>query len=126
MIKGKVFNSFFIFAALAFNFEFVFGDINTIEHHSFNILFAAIIFNIISTILQIGENNEMGNMITASSILSLFQLVIAATVWSYTEHYNGGVDSNNIAMIVSISAGALLSNALSVIMLIIETSKSKR
>jgi len=121
-----IFNNLIIFSALAFNIEFVLGDINNLDYHNTNTLFLAIVFNILSTINKFGETNAMGNLIISSSLLSLIQLLIASIFWLYFSVYENGINSSNITQIVNIAIGALIFNALSVIMLIIQTAKLKR
>jgi hypothetical protein len=122
----KILSNFIIFSALALNIEFVLGDFGDLEYHNLNILFIAIVFNIISTITKMGENNAMGDLIVSSSILALLQLIIAAGVWFYIDYYGGGINSENLGKIVSLAIGALIFNSLSVLMLIIDAAKLKR
>jgi len=125
MELNKILTNFIIFAALALNIEFVLGDFDNINEHNLNILYIAIVINIISTIAKFGENNELGNLIVSSSILALVQLIITAITWFYFDNYEHNLVENS-REIVSIAFGALIFNSLSVIMLIIDTTRLKR
>jgi Ca2+/H+ antiporter, TMEM165/GDT1 family len=49
-------------------------------------------------------------------------LIIAAVIWGSANHLaDGGLDAAMMASIVSLSAGAVLANVTSVILLILET-----
>jgi hypothetical protein len=119
-------SSFIIFAALALNIEFILGNSTSLELHNINILFFAIVFNIISTINKLGETNNIGNLIISSSILSVIQLVVAASLWFYYSQSVTGLTELNIEKIVNVAIGALIFNFLSVIMLIIQTFNLRR
>ena len=58
----KVFFGFFIVLALTLNVAFVIGDIGNPEHHSIWILFAAVVVNLIATVLKlwISKPNSSG------------------------------------------------------------------
>jgi hypothetical protein len=55
------------------------------------------------------------------------QLVAAAFVWGYAEHISGtGMTPSVMSSVVSLSAGALLANLTSVILLMVETIQLRR
>jgi len=122
----SIISSFIIFSALALNIEFILGGSQSLEFHNINILFFAIVFNIISTINKLGETNNIGNLIISSSILSVIQLVVAASLWFYYSQSSIGLTGLNVEKIVNVAIGALIFNFLSVIMLIIQTFNLRR
>jgi glucan phosphoethanolaminetransferase (alkaline phosphatase superfamily) len=121
----KVIAGFFIIFAMTLNFGFFYGDISDIELHSKYELFAAIIINIIATVLKLGDRTQMGSVLLATSLVAVIQLIAAASVWAIAG-YNVVITQNTSAVIISLSGGALLANITSVILYIGETVKSKR
>ena len=113
---------FFIILAMTLNFGFVIGEIDNPAHHHIHELFAVIVVNLIATVLKFGERTQIGAIHLATSLVAVLQLIAAASVWAYAVHISGsGMTPEIMASIVSLSAGALVANVLSVIMLIIET-----
>ncbi|MBL6970086.1 MAG: hypothetical protein ISR68_01675 [Campylobacterales bacterium] len=121
----KVIAGFFIIFAMTLNFGFFYGDISNIELHSKYELFAAIVINIIATVLKLGDRTQMGSVLLATSLVAVIQLVAAASVWAMSG-YNVELSTETTAVIISLSGGALLANITSVILYIGETVKSKR
>ncbi len=121
----KVIAGFFIIFAMTLNFGFFYGDIENIDLHSRYELFAAIVINIIATILKLGDRTQMGSVLLATSLVAVIQLVAAASVWAIAG-YNVDLTTETTAVIVSLSGGALLANITSVILYIGETVKSRR
>lgn len=122
----KLISGFFIILAMTLNFGFFLGDIDKIELHSKYELFAAIVVNLIATILKIGDKSQVGSVLLATSLVADIQLIMAATIWTAVYYTVGAIDVNNTAMIVSLSGGALLANIVSVILYMGDTLKSKR
>jgi hypothetical protein len=122
----KLISGFFIILAMTLNFGFFLGDIDRIELHSKYELFAAIVVNLIATILKIGDKSQVGSVLLATSLVADIQLIMAATIWTAVYYTAGSIDINNTAMIVSLSGGALLANIVSVILYMGDTLKSKR
>ena len=56
----KVLFSFFILLAATLNFGFVYGDIDNPAHHDQFEFFAAIIVNLIATVLKFGDRTHIG------------------------------------------------------------------
>ncbi len=121
----KVIAGFFIIFAMTLNFGFFYGDIENIDLHSKYELFAAIVINIIATVLKLGDRTQMGSVLLATSLVAVIQLVAAASVWAISG-YNVELSTETTAVIISFSGGALLANITSVILYIGETVKSKR
>ncbi len=125
MNLDKVIAGFFIIFAMTLNFGFWYGDALDIHMHSKYELFAAIIVNIIATVLKLGDKTQMGSVLIATSLVADLQLIAAATIWTI---YGLGatLEPEIFGLIISLSGGALLANITSVILYIGETLKSKR
>ncbi|MCK5111088.1 MAG: hypothetical protein KAQ94_06165 [Arcobacteraceae bacterium] len=121
----KVVAGFFIILAMTLNFGFVYGDINDLVAHSKYELFAAIVINIIATILKLGDKTQIGSVLLATSLVAVIQLVAAATIWAIAG-YSDSASIEISSIVISLSVGALLANITSVILYIGETLKSKR
>jgi hypothetical protein len=118
----KVVFAFFILLALTLNFGFFLGDIDEPSHHSVYELFAAIVVSLIATILKFGDRTHLGALLLATSLVADLQLIMAAVVWAFAEHITGtGMTPAVMAIIVSLSGGALLANITSVVLLVAET-----
>lgn len=121
----KVRAGFFIILAMTLNFGFFYGDPEVIAQHSKYELMAAIVVNLIATILKLGDKTQTGSVLLATSLVADIQLICAAIVWTvYANVY--AVDAQITTVIVSLSGGALLANVISVILYIGDTLKSKR
>jgi hypothetical protein len=123
----KVVFGFFIILALTLNFGFFVGDIDNPEHHNVYELFAAIVVNLVATVLKFGDRTQMGALLLATSLVADLQLVVGAVVWTaavYVEQV--GLTPHVMASIVSLSGGALLANVTSVVLLVIEAVVMRR
>ncbi len=115
--------AFFIVLALTLNFGFTLGDIDNIEHHNVYELFAAIVISLIATVMKFGDRTHVGAVLLATSLGADLQLIICALIWGGVNHLTDtGMTPGIMASIVSLSAGALLANICSVILLIMETN----
>ena len=115
--------AFFIVLAMTLNFGFVLGDLDKIEHHNVYELYAAIVVSLIATVMKFGDRTHVGAVLLATSLVADLQLIISALIWGAANHLiEGGMTSEIMASIVSLSAGALLANICSVILLIMETN----
>jgi hypothetical protein len=126
MNLDKVISGFFIILAMTLNFGFFYGDIHSVESHSKYELFAAIVINLIATILKLGDKTQLGSVLLATSLVADIQLIAAAVVWTVAVYSTGGLNPEIIAVIVSLSGGALLANLTSVALYVGDTLKSKR
>lgn len=118
----KVIFGFFIILAMTLNFGFVVGELDNIAHHHVYELFAVLVVNLIATVLKFGERTQIGAIHLATSFVADLQLIAASLVWTVAVHVTDtGLTPPVVASIVSLAAGALMANVLSVIMLIIET-----
>jgi Ca2+/H+ antiporter, TMEM165/GDT1 family len=125
MNLDKVISGFFIILAMTLNFGFFYGEMHTVASHSKYELFAAIVVNLIATILKLGDKTQLGSVLLATSLVADIQLIAAATIWTVSI-YSSALDSEVIGMVVSLSGGALLANITSVILYVGDTIKSKR
>ena len=125
MNLDKVVAGFFIILAMTLNFGFFYGDTQDILMHSKYELFAAIVVNIIATVLKLGDKTQMGSVLIASSLVADLQLILAATLWTIYSVDNV-ISPEIFGIIISLSGGALLANISSVILYIGDTLQSKR
>ena len=118
----KVVFGFFVILAATLNFGFFLGDLGDPEVHSVYELFAAVVVNLIATILKFGDRTQIGAIHLATSIVAVLQLVGAALMYGYAEYVSSaGMTEGWTASVVSLSGGALLANLVSVVLLVIET-----
>jgi len=122
MNREKVVFAFFIMLALTLNFGFFLGEIDRPDHHSVYELYAAIVVSLIATVMKLGDRTHVGAVLLATSLVADLQLIIAAIIWGVMTHISdSGMTAYAMASIVSLSAGALLANITSVVLLIVET-----
>ncbi|WP_210396202.1 DUF6394 family protein [Motiliproteus sediminis] len=127
MNREKVVFAFFIVLALTLNFGFYVGEIDDPAHHNVYELFFAIVVSLIATVLKFGDRTHIGAVLLATSLVADLQLVAAAVVWGFAEHVSAtGMTPAIMASVVSLSAGALLANITSVILLMVETILVRR
>jgi hypothetical protein len=123
----KVIFAFFIISAATLNFGFVIGEIDNPLHHNLWEFFAAFVVNVIATILKFGDRTQVGAMHLATSLVALLQLAAAALIWALAAPGPDGLLApHTVTSIVSLSAGALLANVVSVVILIVETTLQRR
>ena len=120
----KVIFGFFILLAATLNFGFVLGDIDDPTHHAEAELFAAVVVNVVATLLKFGDRTQLGAVHLATSLVAVLQLGAAALVWFFAPE--GPLPEGAIVSIVSLSAGALLANIVSIVILIVETTVMRR
>ena len=122
----KVIFGFFVVLAATLNFGFVIGDIANPElHHPYE-LFAAIVVNLIATVLKFGDRTQLGAVHLATSLVADLQLVSAGILWVVVAQGGGPLTASEMSSVVSLAAGALLANIVSVILLISETLTFQR
>src|SRR3954452_14702114 len=109
---------FFVLLAATLNFGFFIGDLGNPELHNVYELFAAVVVNLVATVLKFGDRTQIGAVHLATSLVATLQLVAAAVVWTYgSEIAAGGMDAHTTAAVVSLSGGALFANVVSVVLL---------
>jgi hypothetical protein len=126
MNMHKIVSGFFFIFAMTINFGFFYGDPTIIIEHSAFELFAAIVVNLIATVLKLGDKTQLGAVLLATSLVADIQLIASATIWALAEYVFGGLNPESTTAIVSLAGGALLANIVSVILFISDTAKSKR
>jgi hypothetical protein len=123
----KVVFGFFILLAATLNFGFVYGDLDNPLFHNRWEFYGALVVNLIATVLKLGERTQVGAIHLAASLVASIQLIAAALVWFFApEEGSGLVAPVHMAAIVSLAAGALLANLVSVTILIVETTMQRR
>ncbi|MEA1917794.1 MAG: DUF6394 family protein [Campylobacterota bacterium] len=123
---SKIISGFFFILAMTLNFGFFYGDLTNIVEHSSYELFAAIVVNLIATVLKLGDKTQIGSVLLATSLVADIQLIAAATLWAFSLYVSATFSQESVAAIISLSGGALLANMVSVILFIGDTLKSKR
>lgn len=125
MNSEKVISGFFIILALTINFGFFYGEIDAINHHSVYELFAAIVINLIATIMKLGDKTQTGSVLLATSFVADLQLIAAAIVWGII-NMTSVMTPDLFTTVVSLSGGALIANIISVTLFVGETLLLKR
>jgi hypothetical protein len=123
----KVVFGFFVILSCTLNFGFFIGDIDRPELHHPGELFVAVVVNLIALVLKFGDRTHIGATHLATSLAACLQLLAASLVWTWDAWVLKEVmDGGTMATIVSLSAGALVANLISVVLLIGETLRSSR
>ncbi|MFT4087883.1 MAG: DUF6394 family protein [Gordonia sp. (in: high G+C Gram-positive bacteria)] len=118
----KVVFGFFVLLAATLNFGFVIGRLSDPAEHSVYELFAAITVSLIATVLKFGDRTQLGAVHLATSLVADLQLIAAVIVWVFaTQIVSDALTASSTSSVVSLAAGALLANIVSVILLVIET-----
>jgi len=122
----KIISGFFFILAMTINFGFFYGNPIILAQHSSIELFAAIVINLIATVLKLGDKTQLGAVLLATSLVADIQLIASATVWTFAEYLTRSISVEAVTAIISLSGGALIANTISVILFIGDTLKSKR
>jgi len=127
MSLEKVIFGFFVLLAATLNFGFFIGDIAEPALHNVYELFAAVVVNLIATVLKFGDRTQIGAVHLATSLVADLQLIAAAITWVYASQISSaGLTGSAMASVVSLSGGALFANVVSVVLLVIETVSFQR
>ncbi|RXW33620.1 DUF6394 family protein [Propioniciclava flava] len=119
----KVVFGFFVLLAATLNFGYVTGDIGNPDLHNVAELYAAVVVNVVATILKFGDRTQIGAMHLATSLVATIQLIGAATVWIWiTQIQPQALTASAMSSVVSLALGALLANIVSVVLMVIETA----
>jgi hypothetical protein len=121
----KVVFGFFILLAATLNFGFVYGDADNPLLHAEWELFAAVVVNLIAAVLKFGDRTHIGAVHLASSLVALLQLAAATVVWVVAQEA-GELSPTATGRVVSLAAGALLANVVSVVIMVVETTMQRR
>jgi len=122
----KVIFGFFILLAATLNFGFVLGDIDDPAHHAAPELFAAVVVNVVATLLKFGDRTQLGAVHLATGLVAVLQLLGGTLVWFFAARSGDGLAPADMAAIVSLAAGAVFANVVSVVMLVAETLMQRR
>jgi hypothetical protein len=123
----KVIFGFFVVFAATLNFGFFVGDIARPELHNVYELFAAVVVNLIATVLKFGDRTQIGAVHLATSLVASLQLIAASIVWAWATNVSvSGMNPETTASVVSLSGGALFANVVSVVLLTVETVSFQR
>jgi hypothetical protein len=123
----KVVFAFVILLAATLNFGFVYGDIDDPAHHDIWELFAAVVVNLVATVLKLGDRTQIGAVHLSTSLVAVLQLIAATLVWFFAVDRGGqGIQPAQMAAIVSLAAGALFANVVSVALMVTETVMLRR
>jgi putative Ca2+/H+ antiporter (TMEM165/GDT1 family) len=123
----KVVFGFFVVLAATLNFGFFIGDLGDHQLHSVYELFAAVVVNLIATVLKFGDRTQLGAVHLATSLVASLQLIAAAVMWTYFANVVGGdLTREQMSTVVSLSGGALFANVVSVVLLVAETVSFQR
>ena len=118
----KVIFGFFVLLAATLNFGFFIGDISDPALHNIYELFAAVVVNLIATVLKFGDRTQIGAVHLATSLVADLQLIAVTVVWVYATQISvDGLVSEAVASVVSLSGGVLFANVVSVVLLVVET-----
>ena len=121
----KVLFGFFIVSALTLNAAFVVGDVDNPEHHNIWLLFAAVLVNLIATVLKLGDRSQTGALLLATALVADLQLIASTLIWTFADT-SAGLDVATTTGIVSLAFGALVANIVSVTLLVCDTLISGR
>ncbi len=123
----KVIFGFFVLLAATLNFGFFTGSIDDPNVHNIYELFAAVVINVIATVLKLGDRTQIGAVHLATSLVASLQLIAAGIIWTFaTQVSTAGLTPEATASVVSMSGGALFANIVSVVLLVIETVSFQR
>jgi hypothetical protein len=127
MNPEKVVFGFFILLAATLNFGFCLGDFDNPAHHHPYELFAAIVVNLIATVLKLGDRTQLGAVMLSTSLVADVGLIAAAIAWAIGVYGTGeGMTPTVLGSVLSWASGALFANVVSVVLLIVETVLMRR
>lgn len=123
----KVVFGFFVLLSATLNFGFFIGDMGNPSLHNVYELYAAVVVNLITTVLKFGDRTQIGAVHLATSLVAVIQLSLAAGVYIWaTQATEAGLTVAATSSVVSLSGGALLANMVSLVLLVIETASYRR
>jgi hypothetical protein len=121
----KVVFGFFIVLALTLNVAFVMGDVADPEHHSIWLLYAAVVVNLVATVLKLGDRSQVGALLLATALVADLQLIGSAIIWALAGS-GAGIAPSDVVTVVSLATGALVANVVSVTLLVCDSLISGR
>jgi hypothetical protein len=109
----KVIFGFFLVLALTLSVAFVVSAPVLIISDNVWIMFAALLVNIIATVLKLGDRSQVGALLLATALVADLQLITAAAIWGFASN------SPDVAVtILAMGVGALVANVVSVTILV--------
>ena len=127
MEPREVMFGFFVVLAATLNFGFFVGDISDPAVHHPAGLIAAVVVNLVTTVLKWGDRTQLGAVHLATSLVADLQLISALIVLGYAVLVSTGtMTAATTAVVVSLSGGALLANLVSVTILVVDLVSSPR
>jgi hypothetical protein len=84
-----------------------------------------VVVNLIAAVLKFGDRTHIGAVHLASSLVALLQLAAATVVWVVAREA-GALSPAATAGVVSLAAGALFANVVSVVIMVVETTMQRR
>lgn len=121
----KVVFGFFFVLALTLNVAFVAGDAADASHHSIWLLFAAVVVNLVATVLKLGDRSHVGALLLATALVADLQLLASACIWAFADT-SAGLAPGTLVTIVSLATGALVANVVSVTLLVCDALMAGR
>src|SRR4051795_10847622 len=98
----KVVFGFFVVLAATLNFGFFVGDISDPDLHNHYELFAAVVVNLIATVLKFGDRTQIGAVHLATSLVADLQLIGASLVLGFAVYVSSaGLTASWTASVVS-------------------------
>ena len=123
----KVIFGFFITLAATLNFGFFIGEMDQPHLHHVSGLVAALVVSLIATVLKFGDRTQLGAVHLATSLVADLQLAAATIVWVWAVYVSpDGMTAERMALVVSLSGGALLANLISVVLMLGEIFTLRR
>lgn len=122
----KVVFGFFVVLAATLNFGFWIGDLGDVRMHNVVELYAAVVVNIVATVLKFGDRTQIGAIHLATSLVAVIQLIAAAAVYVWASQADSGISVAHMATVVSLSGGAVFANVVSIVLLMVETVAFRR
>lgn len=126
MSLERVLFAFVIVLALTLNVGFILGEIDNPAHHDAVELFLAIVVSLVATVMKFGDRSPLGSTMLATSLVADVQLLGAAVVWGVVLASDATLAGKHMSTIVSLAAGAMVANVVSVVLLLIETANQRR
>lgn len=109
---------FFLLLAATLNFGYFYGDIDDPNLHSVYFLFAAVVANLLATVLKLRERSHVGATQLATSLVADLHLITAAILWAYaTDLGSKSLSPYMTATVVSLTGGAMFANVVSIVLL---------
>jgi|SaaInlLV_10m_DNA_4_1040232.scaffolds.fasta_scaffold04301_3 pheromone shutdown protein TraB len=119
---------FILIGAFTLNLGFVYGDIDNPLHHNLYEFYLVIVINLLAMVLKMSDKSAIGSILLASSFVAIAQLLCAALLFSFIPDYYNIVEMKDMELLnsgLSMATGALAANFVSVVLIIVETSKNR-